>query len=88
MSVNMVTDKDADAAAFREAVDALRAGISYADLAGALGCSRSTINQARLSRLSRGARTPPPGWREGLAPLVKRRIAEYEQLLNRLAAEA
>jgi hypothetical protein len=62
---------------FKEATDAVSAGISHQDLADRLGVSVQRIRQARLDPSAAGYRPPPPGWREAIAMLAQDRGTEF-----------
>ena len=69
---------------FRKATDALVDCCRLHDVAAALGCSYSTVTQARMDMENPAFRTPPVGWKKALAKLARRRAKELERLAEEL----
>lgn len=71
---------------FKEATDSLFNGLDHARLAKQLGVSVATVRQARLKPTAGAHRSPPPGWKEGVAKLAADQLAHYRWLLESLDA--
>jgi hypothetical protein len=69
---------------FRQATDELCAAITHDDIARELGVSVQSIRQARMNKETNGQRSPPDNWKEAVAALAEKRIADYESLIERL----
>jgi hypothetical protein len=69
---------------FIAASDALFEKMKPEDLAAAIGCSVSSVKQARM-REGGGRRSPPPGWEAALARLARQKAAQLEKLAAGLA---
>jgi hypothetical protein len=71
---------------FRIATDELCAAITHDDIARELGVSVQSIRQARMNKETNGRRSPPDNWKEAVAELAEKRIADYRCLIERLRA--
>lgn len=69
---------------FKEATDELFANIDHAALAEALGVSVASIRQARLDPQAKAHRTAPDGWEQAVIRLSKRRVSQYQRLIQKL----
>lgn len=69
---------------FKQATDALIAGVTLEDLAEAIGVSVQAVRQARSAEGTTSYRTPPQGWEAAVAMLASRRAEKLEKLSNKL----
>lgn len=69
---------------FRETTDELLNGVSYEDLARALGCSVASVKQARLREGARARRPPPEGWETVAAKLAESQVKRLSKLAAKL----
>ncbi len=73
---------------FHEATDHLmRAGVTLAEVADALGVVHGTVRQARLDPGAASYRRPPKGWRPALEELARARGETLRKLADRIAEE-
>jgi len=64
---------------FNKATDELMGGLTRADIAKGLGCSLSSVRQAKLGEGNAARRSPPQGWESKVATMAKK---EGERLLR------
>jgi hypothetical protein len=57
---------------FDKATDELMGGLTRATIAKGLGCSLSSVRQAKLGKGNAGRRSPPQGWEAKLAGLAEK----------------
>ncbi len=69
---------------FKVATDQIVECCRLSDVAKALDVSLSLVNKARMDIEDPHYRTPPLGWRHGLAQLARRRAKELERLATDL----
>lgn len=69
---------------FKTATDELLSCISHHQLADALGCSVSTIRQARLSETAHARRAPPKDWEARIAALAQEKSEHFRELAAKL----
>ncbi len=69
---------------FIAATDAILAKTKPEDLAEAIGCSLSSVKQARMTE-GGGRRSPPPGWEMGVAKLARQRAEQLRRLADKLS---
>lgn len=73
---------------FREATDALLAGVGKEELAKAMGKSVALIDQARLRDGAKARRNPPPDWEKIAARLAEQHAARLTRLATRLRGQS
>lgn len=72
---------------FREATGKLtEAGYTLAEIAAEIGVSENTVARARMDPNSDNHRPPPPGWREAVLRLSRRRAGQLRDVADRLEA--
>jgi hypothetical protein len=75
---------------FGTATDELMGGLTRADIAKALGCSLSSVRQAKLGDGNAARRSPPQGWEGPLAALAEKegnRLLRLSKALDKQAAK-
>lgn len=73
---------------FKKATDELMAGLTRAQIAKGLGCSLSSVRQAKLGEDNAAYRSPPDGWQSKAAAMADREANRLQRLAKALKKHA
>ncbi len=65
---------------FKKATDELMAGVTRGQIAKGLGCSLSSVRQAKLSEDNAAHRSPPQGWEAKVAAMAEKEANRLQRL--------